>query len=224
MKLLEMGDNPLKIPLVSTDIWEQVQDIPNGFMIDRHGKVVGNQIGRFVESDANNFKGIWRNYMRISVAIDVHSPLKRTMKITKSDSCGKWINIMYQWLPTFCFYYEVIANQKSNQTRERWLRATPLEMGGGEGLEQGVNMEVVKEGSDFRAVNGDNENGRKGKGNIFNLYENEGNSNFGNHRAKSTSNHMEGVEVVILDSLTYQSDEIRLVHPKRQRSEDWPSR
>ncbi|KAJ9184760.1 hypothetical protein P3X46_004455 [Hevea brasiliensis] len=92
-------------------IWRLVKgDIPNGFMIDRHGKVVGNQIGRFVESDANNFKGIWRNYMRISVAIDVHSPLKRTMKITKSDSCGKWINIMYQWLPTFCFYYEVIGH------------------------------------------------------------------------------------------------------------------
>lgn len=42
---------------------------------------VGNQIGTFVSSCPNNFKGIWREYMRVRVSIDISKPLKRRMKL-----------------------------------------------------------------------------------------------------------------------------------------------
>ena len=40
-------------------------------------------MGIFLESDANNFKGPWRNYLRVRVNIDVHKPLKRRMWVEK---------------------------------------------------------------------------------------------------------------------------------------------
>lgn len=42
---------------------------------------IGNYIGRFTASCPSNFIGVWRDYMRIRVAISLTSPLKRRMKI-----------------------------------------------------------------------------------------------------------------------------------------------
>lgn len=37
---------------------------------------VGVDIGKFVETDPNNFNGFWRSYMRIWVCMDVRNPIK----------------------------------------------------------------------------------------------------------------------------------------------------
>ena len=80
--------NPTHVSLFLADFWVQIHDLPYGFMSEKVCKEVGNFIGKFVESDEKNFGGIWRNYMRIRVSIDVRKPLKRRMKIKKAR--GNW--------------------------------------------------------------------------------------------------------------------------------------
>ncbi|XWS46557.1 hypothetical protein CRYUN_Cryun14cG0078100 [Craigia yunnanensis] len=81
---LKVGDNPTQIPLFLTEFWIQVHDFPNGFMFEKVGREIGNFIGSYVKADANNYGGIWRNFMHIRVAVDVRKPLKRRMKIKKT--------------------------------------------------------------------------------------------------------------------------------------------
>uniref|UniRef100_A0A803QSS3 Reverse transcriptase n=1 Tax=Cannabis sativa TaxID=3483 RepID=A0A803QSS3_CANSA len=65
--------------------------------------LVGNYMGAFVESCPNNFMGIWRDYMRIRVTIDLSKPLKRQMRLRKLSEEWFWITFKYENVPTFCF-------------------------------------------------------------------------------------------------------------------------
>ncbi|XWS54770.1 hypothetical protein CRYUN_Cryun10bG0117700 [Craigia yunnanensis] len=58
---LEIGMNPVHVPLYQADFSIQVHDLPCGFRSERVCKEVGNCVGSFVEVDANNFGGIRRN-------------------------------------------------------------------------------------------------------------------------------------------------------------------
>ncbi|XWS66198.1 hypothetical protein CRYUN_Cryun05aG0179300 [Craigia yunnanensis] len=110
---LKVGDNPNQIPLYFTDFWIQVYDLPYGFMSERVGKEICNFVGMYVEADANNFSGIWRNFRWILVTIDVRKPLKRMMKIKKQRGDWSWINFKYERLSTFFFFCGIIGyNEK----------------------------------------------------------------------------------------------------------------
>lgn len=66
------------------DFWVQVYDLLVGYMSEGIGRQLGNFIGKYVYYDSNNNSSIWRNYMRIRLAIDVRVPLKRCKKIHNS--------------------------------------------------------------------------------------------------------------------------------------------
>lgn len=57
LERLNEGDNPLSIGLNKIDLWIQLHGMATGFMSERVARDVGNCIGVFVESDANNFMG-----------------------------------------------------------------------------------------------------------------------------------------------------------------------
>ncbi|KAK6147743.1 hypothetical protein DH2020_018655 [Rehmannia glutinosa] len=76
-KRLLIGEQPSKVLLFNVEIWVQVYDLPFGFMTEKVGKSIGNFIGSYVEADQHSFSGVWQNYMRIRVAFDVRTPLKR---------------------------------------------------------------------------------------------------------------------------------------------------
>lgn len=133
---MEKGLNPRCIPLNNIDLWVQVYDLYPGVMSEKVLKEVGNQIGVFVSSCPSNFKGVWREYMRIRVTIDLSKPLKRRMKLRKSGNEWSWINFKYENVPLFCFicgvlgHGEKICNQlfekaESEITRPYgvWMRA-----------------------------------------------------------------------------------------------------
>lgn len=82
-ELLNEGDNPRLIQINKLDFWVQLHDIQPGFMTERVCKDVGNYIGEFLESDKNNFTGVWRDYLHIRVRMQIDKPLKRRMKIKK---------------------------------------------------------------------------------------------------------------------------------------------
>lgn len=81
-----------------------------GFMSQRVVVDVGNYIGKFVESDNNNFVGVWREYLRVRATIDLDKPLKRRMKLRKSQDIWSWVNFRYEGVPTFCFICGMIGH------------------------------------------------------------------------------------------------------------------
>ncbi|KAK6144775.1 hypothetical protein DH2020_021595 [Rehmannia glutinosa] len=109
-KRLLIGEQPSKVLLFNVEIWVQVYDLPFGFMTEKVGESIGNFIGSYVEADQHSFSGVWQNYMRIRVAFDVRTPLKRRMKLKKAGGDWLWINLKYERLPTFCFYCGLIGH------------------------------------------------------------------------------------------------------------------
>lgn len=87
-KRLQEGDNPRSVEINKLDIWVQLHGMLTGFMSQRVVSEIGNYIGKFIESDPNNFVRVWREYLcvRVSIALDV--PLKRRMILKKNESNG----------------------------------------------------------------------------------------------------------------------------------------
>lgn len=81
---MKEGDNPRTLEINKLDQWVQLHGMHVGFMSQRVVKDVGNYIGTFIESDENNFVGVWREYLRVRVTIDLQKPLRRRMRLSKS--------------------------------------------------------------------------------------------------------------------------------------------
>lgn len=71
---------------------------------------IGNYIGRFVESDANNFIGVWRDYLRVRVSINLNQPLKRKMKLKRSAENWCCVQFQYEAVPMFCYICGLIGH------------------------------------------------------------------------------------------------------------------
>lgn len=112
MKRLAVGDNPRNVMLNKMEIWVQVYDLKVGFMSESILQSVGNSIGSFVSSCSSNFNGVWRDYFRIRVALDVNVPLKRKMKIKQSNNEWFWITFKYENVPVFCFICGVLGHSE----------------------------------------------------------------------------------------------------------------
>lgn len=100
---MQEGLNPRYMSLNNIDLWVQIYDLQPGFMSEKVLMEVGNQMGVFVYSCPSNFKGGWREYMRIRVTMDLSKPLRRRMKLRKAGNEWFWINFKYENVPTFCF-------------------------------------------------------------------------------------------------------------------------
>lgn len=85
-------------------------DLPIGYNSEFILKSIGNYVGKFLESDQRNFQGMYRNFLRIKVAIDCFRPLKSKMRIKKVGGDSLWIQFKYERLPSFCFYCGIIGH------------------------------------------------------------------------------------------------------------------
>lgn len=112
MRRLQEGENPRSVDLNTMDLWVQVYDLKVGFMSEKIITEVGNSIGKFVASYLSNFTGVWREYFRIQVTIDVNQPLKRRMKIKKAADDWYWISFKYENVPLFCFICGVLGHSE----------------------------------------------------------------------------------------------------------------
>lgn len=79
------GDNPRTVEINNIDLWVQLHDMSTGFMSHRVATDIGNYIGCYIDGDPNNFVGVWREFLRIRVSIPLNSPIKRRMKLRKSE-------------------------------------------------------------------------------------------------------------------------------------------
>lgn len=73
------------------ELWVQLHGMGSGFMSQRVVIDIGNHIGKFKESDANNFVEVWRDHFRVRVSISLDIPLKRRMKLRKNDTEWCWV-------------------------------------------------------------------------------------------------------------------------------------
>lgn len=96
-------EDPHLVKLNKMDIWVQVYDLPKGCISETILQSIGNYVGCYVCSDPANMDGMWKQFVRIRVTMDVDKPLKRKMKIKREGNTWSWINFKYERLGTFCF-------------------------------------------------------------------------------------------------------------------------
>ncbi|KAM6569612.1 hypothetical protein CsatB_017597 [Cannabis sativa] len=107
---LNVGGDPKSLPLNTLDIWVQLHNVEPGFMTESTLRTVGNTMGKYLESDPKNFIGVWRDYLRMRITLNIEKPLRRRLKITKDDGAWFWINFKYERTPTFCFICGIIGH------------------------------------------------------------------------------------------------------------------
>lgn len=112
MSRLKEGQNPRCVDLNYMDLWVQVPDLKVGFMSETILKGVGNYVGKYIQSCPSNFTGVWRDYMRIRVSIDLSKPLKRRMKLKMTGETWFWINFKYENVPSFCFICGIVGHSE----------------------------------------------------------------------------------------------------------------
>lgn len=54
--------------------------------------------------------GVWREYFRVRVSIPLDVPLKRRMKLKKSNADWSWVYFKYEGIPTFCFICGLVGH------------------------------------------------------------------------------------------------------------------
>ncbi|KAM6543198.1 hypothetical protein CsatB_007645 [Cannabis sativa] len=110
---LKPGENPRLVALNEVDFWVQLHDLRSGFRTATVAKDVANYIGKFVESDEKNFLGLWRDFLRVRVTIDVNKPLKRRMTLRNTAGVEFWTNFKYEHLPIFCFICGIMGHSEN---------------------------------------------------------------------------------------------------------------
>ncbi|XP_074342621.1 uncharacterized protein LOC141680236 [Apium graveolens] len=110
LERLNPGDNPRTVEINKLDIWVQLHGMNARFMSQCVVTDVGNYIGKFIKNDTNNFIGVWREYLRVRVSIPIDIPIKRRMKLKKSEDNWCWVNFKYEAIPTFCFICGIIGH------------------------------------------------------------------------------------------------------------------
>uniref|UniRef100_A0A803QSF1 CCHC-type domain-containing protein n=1 Tax=Cannabis sativa TaxID=3483 RepID=A0A803QSF1_CANSA len=165
---LKRREDPRMVPLHELDMWVQLHDLKYGFMSEWVVKHVGNYVGTYIKSDSKNFIGIWRDYLRVRVTIDINKPLKRCMKLIKQDGTWIWTTFKYEYVPTFCFICGFIGHGDRFCPRRSGYRGglrpsnvdaveinSPVMVrsdGGNSGMRMGVNQGVIpreNQGSDI---------------------------------------------------------------------------
>ncbi|XP_074336020.1 uncharacterized protein LOC141673185 [Apium graveolens] len=106
------GEDPLMIKLREIDMWVQVYDIPQGFLSENILKSVGSAMGRYIKLDPDTFEGGWKQFVRITVAVNIEKPLKRRLKIKREGGSWSWLNFKYERLGTFCFVCGIIGHSE----------------------------------------------------------------------------------------------------------------
>jgi 14-3-3 protein epsilon len=143
LEQVQIGMQIDNIPLVHTNLWVQIHNLPMGLMKESVGVKLANYIGSYVEYDKNNTSSFWRQYMRVRVKVDVRKPLKKDTKVMNKH--GQWctVNFKYEKLGVFCFVCGIMGHAENkcevrfamvqDDGRREWsadIRADPRRQGG----------------------------------------------------------------------------------------------
>ncbi|KAF4357190.1 hypothetical protein F8388_003337 [Cannabis sativa] len=100
---LRPGDNPRTKLINHLDLWVQIHNLQPGFKTENVVRQAGKYIGSFLETDPNNFKGVWRERQNFLVA----SPWLRSAKqhaqsgVVEGEGNGRGANAPPQFKEAF---------------------------------------------------------------------------------------------------------------------------
>lgn len=77
-------------------------------------EMIGAFLGSFISTDTVNSEGLWKDFMRVRVQMDISKPIKRKMKVKPSRSEPFYIEFKYERLPTFCFLCGLIGHNENS--------------------------------------------------------------------------------------------------------------
>ena len=107
---VKSGEDPMKVDLEHIFLWMQVHNLPVGYRSERVARSLGKYVGGFLESDSNNFSGMWKSYMRIRVQVHVNEPLKKELLLSQGQDTGGLVKFQFERLPTFCYGCGIIGH------------------------------------------------------------------------------------------------------------------
>ncbi|MBA0813436.1 hypothetical protein Gohar_027284 [Gossypium harknessii] len=82
---LEDGEDSLKVPLIFSNFWVQIHDVPPGHFSEALTRQMGDFIGKFLEYDGANLGRGVRNHLRIRIQMDVRRHLRRKKRVLASS-------------------------------------------------------------------------------------------------------------------------------------------
>jgi hypothetical protein len=93
-------------------IWIRVSGLPMGMMNKKVAEIIGEDIGQFLDVDAEENGSAASRYLRIKVRIDIHQPLRRgvTIEIEGEEEEKRWCPKEYEFLPKFCYSCGIIGH------------------------------------------------------------------------------------------------------------------
>jgi hypothetical protein len=143
LRKLAFGEDPLTVPLDTTEIWIQIHHLPFGFMTREIGLLIGSHIGKFINYDDLNNYGSWRKFMRIRVAINVNEPLKTDWAFVREQGEVVKVSFKYEKLGNFCYVCGLLGHTENFCSKKfeegmyeggrRWGNFLRAEVGGNAG-------------------------------------------------------------------------------------------
>lgn len=109
---LQPGEDPLLVPLIFLQFWDQIHDIPAGYYSEALAKQLGEFIGLFLEYDGANMGKGYLNFLSVGIQLNVKSPLKRKKQIMFYGN-KSYIRFKYERLTPFCFYCGCLGHSDS---------------------------------------------------------------------------------------------------------------
>ncbi|KAL6278485.1 hypothetical protein ACE6H2_022086 [Prunus campanulata] len=109
---LHLSHPALAFSLVSTG----VKGVPLAYMERSTGQLVGDILGRFIETDSGRGGTCMGSFLIIKVVIDVTQPLKRCLHFTFPKVGSRLLLIKYEKLPNYCYLcalHDHVLNQCS---------------------------------------------------------------------------------------------------------------
>ncbi|KAG8367620.1 hypothetical protein BUALT_Bualt16G0091200 [Buddleja alternifolia] len=140
MKPLPDNEDPLLTRMDWADFFIRVQGLPISKINHTFAKIIGNNIGQFMEFDLEKSGARWGASMRIRARINISKPLRRVLILSNPDGDEFELVFTYEKLPNFCYlcgiighisdYYELRYDEHFVDPGKKtpygsWLRAAP---------------------------------------------------------------------------------------------------
>ncbi|XP_037494534.1 uncharacterized protein LOC119370436 [Jatropha curcas] len=138
---IKPDEDPLRIPLITADVWVIVKNLKPRFMREEVAKSLGDFAGKFVSNDAKYLteSAELEDYsMRIRTTLDIRQPLRRMKKLLDVKGEAFYVWFSYERIFVFCYlcgllghtdsYCEIRLRKKLDELIFGWderLRALP---------------------------------------------------------------------------------------------------
>lgn len=92
-----------EIDLESMSVWVQIHGLTLDQMVENNARLLGQQIGRVIDTGKNEKDGIVRGFLRVRVDLNISEPLVQGTWVQSRGGSRIWVEFKYERLPSLCF-------------------------------------------------------------------------------------------------------------------------